>query len=134
MTHIGSMFGIQEFHRLGKYNCNKTRSIIVNVNDSFTLDDVLHKAKVLKSFPGDMIYINKFLSGDELLCLKAALSERNRLIAENKHQKSEIKVRGGKLFVSNKYVPPENYHLNGSTDINNGNCGLARKDLTQSDS
>ena len=88
---------------LGRYNVNRTRSIVVELEDSFAVK-VLEKVRRLKNYKDGKVYVRKFLVGEEEDNRRCMMKERWRQITELKVNRADIKIKGGILYVGGKIV------------------------------
>ena len=90
---------VSDCFRLGKFNDDKTRPILIKLTRSADVVSVLSNRHKLSSFPG--IRLKPDLSPEERKRESLLLKERWELI-NNGISKTTIKIRGNNLYVSSK--------------------------------
>ena len=94
-----SVSSVSDCFRLGKFNDDKTRPILIKLTRSADVVSVLSNRHKLSSFPG--IRLKPDLSPEERKRESLLLKERWELI-NNGISKTTIKIRGNNLYVSSK--------------------------------
>lgn len=88
-----------DIFRLGKYNKEKNRPILVKLSSIWDVRKILSKASTLKDYHIKDIFIERYLSEDDKLIKKNVLKKRWDLMQEGFH-KDDIKIRNLKIYLT----------------------------------